>query len=45
VRRVVEHLDVDRPLHRDHDAMAASVARCDALAAVEAEVGALATSW
>jgi histidine ammonia-lyase len=45
VRRVVEHLDVDRPLHRDHDAMAAAVARCDVLNAVEAEVGPLATSW
>jgi histidine ammonia-lyase len=45
VRRVVEHLGEDRPLHRDHDAMAAAVARCDVLAAVEAEVGALAVSW
>jgi histidine ammonia-lyase len=45
VRRVVEHLDVDRPLHKDHDAMAACVARCDVLDAVEAEVGTLATSW
>ncbi len=45
VRKVVEHLDVDRPLHRDHDAMAASVARGDVLAAVEAEVGTLEVSW
>jgi len=42
---VVAHLDEDRPLHRDHDAMAAAVARCEVLDAVEAEVGALATSW
>ena len=45
VRRVVAHLDEDRPLHREHDAMAASVARCDVLDAVEAEVGTLVTSW
>ncbi len=45
VRQVVEHLDVDRPLHRDHDAMAAAVTRGDVLTAVEAEVGPLATSW
>jgi histidine ammonia-lyase len=45
VRRVVAHLDEDRPLHSDHDAMAASVARCEVLDAVEAEVGTLAASW
>ena len=45
VRRTVAHLAEDRPLHRDHDAMAAAVARCEVLEAVEAEVGPLATSW
>jgi hypothetical protein len=42
---VVEHLDVDRPLFTDHNAMAAAVERCAVLDAVEAEVGALARSW
>ena len=41
VRKVVEHLDVDRPLHRDHNAMKASVAELDVLRAVEEEVGEL----
>lgn len=45
VRKVVEHLDVDRPLFPDHNAMRAAVERCDVLEAVQAEVGALATSW
>ena len=45
VRKVVEHLDVDRPLFPDHNAMAAAVERCDVLEAVEAEVGALGSSW
>lgn len=45
VRKVVAHLDVDRPLFKDHNAMGESVARCDLLTAVEAEVGALTTSW
>jgi histidine ammonia-lyase len=45
VRKVVEHLDVDRPLFPDHNAMAAAVERCEVLDAVQAEVGALATSW
>lgn len=45
VRKVVEHLDVDRPLFTDHNNMAAAVERCDILAAVEAEIGALARSW
>jgi hypothetical protein len=42
---VVPHLDEDRPLFRDHNAMAAAVARGDVLEAVELEVGALAGSW
>jgi histidine ammonia-lyase len=45
VRKVVEHLDVDRPLFPDHNAMAAAVERCDVLDAVEREVGPLGSSW
>ena len=45
VRKVVEHLDVDRPLFPDHNAMMAAVERCDVLEAVEAEIGPLANSW
>jgi histidine ammonia-lyase len=45
VRQVVEHLDVDRPLYPDHNAMAAAVERCAVLEAVEGEVGPLGRSW
>jgi len=45
VREVVEHLDVDRPLYTDHNAMAAAVERCAVLEAVEGEVGPLGRSW
>jgi len=45
VRRVVPHLDEDRPLFRDHNAMRAAVERGDVLEAVEREVGALGSSW
>ncbi|MHC4218994.1 MAG: HAL/PAL/TAL family ammonia-lyase [Planctomycetota bacterium] len=45
VRRVVEHLDVDRPLFDDHNAMAAAVKRCDVLDAVQNDVGELKSSW
>jgi histidine ammonia-lyase len=45
VRKVVDHLEEDRPLFPDHNAMRAAVARCEVLGAVEAEMGALATSW
>ena len=45
IRRVVEHLDVDRPLFTDHNNMAAAMERCDILEAVESEVGALQSSW
>jgi histidine ammonia-lyase len=45
VRGVVEHLDEDRPLYRDHNAMTEAVGRCVVLEAVEIEVGSLATSW
>ncbi len=42
VREVVEHLDEDRPLFRDHNAMSDAVERLDVLKAVEAEIGELA---
>jgi len=45
VRRVVDHLDVDRPLFTDHNAMMAAVWECRVLEAVEAKVGELASSW
>ncbi len=45
VRNVVEHLDVDRPLFPDHNAMSAAVRRCDVLDAVQSEVGPLRASW
>ena len=40
VRAVVEHLEEDRPLFPDHNAMAAAVERGDVLEAVEREIGA-----
>ena len=45
VRKVVAHLDEDRPLFTDHNNMAAAVERCDVLAAVEKEIGELKSSW
>ncbi|MEW6745801.1 MAG: aromatic amino acid ammonia-lyase [Planctomycetota bacterium] len=45
VRRVVAHLEEDRPLFPDHNNMAVAVRRCDILEAVEAEVGVLGSSW
>ncbi|OFV82526.1 MAG: phenylalanine ammonia-lyase [Acidobacteria bacterium RBG_13_68_16] len=45
VRKVVAHLEEDRPLFPDHNAMMAAVERCEVLTAVESEVGALASSW
>jgi histidine ammonia-lyase len=45
VRKVVAHLEVDRPLFPDHNAMAAAVERCDVLEAVEQAVGPLGHSW
>jgi histidine ammonia-lyase len=45
VRRVVEHLDVDRPLFRDHNNMAAAVKACALLEATESEIGELRSSW
>ena len=43
VRKHVDYLDVDRPLHRDHNAMAGAVRELAVLEAVETEVGELAT--
>lgn len=45
VREVVEHLDVDRPLYRDHNAMMEAVGECRVLEAVEQRVGSLSRSW
>jgi histidine ammonia-lyase len=45
VRKVVAHLEEDRPLFPDHNAMMAAVERCEVLTAVEGEIGALASSW
>jgi histidine ammonia-lyase len=45
VRRVVQHLEEDRPLFTDHNNMMAAVERCDVLTAVEQEVGDLRKSW
>ena len=45
VRKVVEHLEEDRPLFPDHNAMMAAVERCDVLVAVEKAIGPLASSW
>jgi len=45
VRKVVQHLEEDRPLFPDHNTMMAAVERCDVLTAVERAIGPLATSW
>lgn len=45
VRRIVQHLDVDRPLFTDHNNMTAAMKRCDLLHAVEGAVGPLISSW
>ena len=45
IREVVAHLDEDRPLFNDHNAMHALMKRCDVLVAVENEVGELGSSW
>ena len=45
VRKVVEHLDADRPLFTDHNAMTDAVKACAVLDAVTAEVGELKNSW
>jgi histidine ammonia-lyase len=41
IRKHVDHLDIDRPLYPDHNAMAALVESGEILDAVEAEVGPL----
>jgi histidine ammonia-lyase len=41
VRKYVQHLDVDRPLHRDHTVMKELVRSCEILEGVEKEVGCL----
>jgi histidine ammonia-lyase len=43
VRKVVEHLDIDRPLFKDHNNMMACVKRHDILKAVESAIGELTT--
>jgi len=43
VRRHVEHLDEDRPLFNDHDAMMQAVKDLEVIKAVEAEIGELST--
>jgi histidine ammonia-lyase len=43
VRQVVQHLDVDRPLFPDHNAILETVKKRDILQAVEAEIGELKT--
>jgi histidine ammonia-lyase len=45
VRKVVEHLEVDRPLFTDHNNMAEAVRGCAVLAAVQKEIGGLKSSW
>jgi histidine ammonia-lyase len=45
IRAVVAHLEEDRPLFTDHNAMAAAVERGDVLEAVEREIGILGASW
>jgi histidine ammonia-lyase len=45
VRKVVEHLEEDRPLFTDHNNMMAAVERCDVLKAVEETIGPLKASW
>ncbi len=45
VRTAVEHLDIDRPLFNDHNAMKALVEQGTVLEMVEQKVGALESSW
>lgn len=45
VRKVVKHLDEDRPLFNDHNAMKEWVKECKILEDVEDEIGELKTSW
>ena len=43
VREIVEHLDIDRPLYKDHNNMMDAVAKLKVLDAVEKEIGELKT--
>jgi len=43
VRKVVNHLDEDRPLYPDHNNMMAAVKKKEILSAVEDEIGELKT--
>ncbi|MDQ7823390.1 MAG: aromatic amino acid ammonia-lyase [Candidatus Eremiobacteraeota bacterium] len=45
VRKVVEHLEEDRPLFTDHNNMMEAVAQCRVLEEVEEATGPLASSW
>lgn len=45
VRKVVEHLEEDRPLFPDHNAIMQSMKNCELLAAVENAIGPLRSSW
>jgi histidine ammonia-lyase len=45
VRKFVKHLDEDRPLFPDHNAMMSAVERCEVLQSVESEIGELENSW
>jgi histidine ammonia-lyase len=45
VRRFVAHLEEDRPLFADHNAMTEAVTRCEVLADVEKAIGPLASAW
>jgi len=41
----VDHLEEDRPLFPDHNAIAKTVEDCAILDAVEGEIGPLGSSW
>jgi histidine ammonia-lyase len=45
VRKVVEHLEEDRPLYTDHNNMMESIRKCELLENVENEIGELGSSW
>jgi len=45
IRKVVEHLEEDRPLFNDHNNMMESIRKCEILEAVESAVGELGSSW
>ena len=44
-RKVVKHLEEDRPLFTDHNAMSEAVRKCVILDAVQDEIGELKSSW